>query len=149
MKNLLLIALALVSFTVSAQKVKNKKGTWEVDGVAYLEQSCKNVLLPPCVFSSPVSGKKLFSITSYQYTRKARVHKGNNVWVTEDKIDYYYHIQFMDSDHEFYTRQHTKKMMKEMYSASILTDKGEVDTAKLEEFIKIFGEEKPVVVSSN
>ncbi len=149
MRYFLIISLALLSFTVSAQKVKNKKGIWYVDNTAYLHQSCKNLLSPPCVFTSHASKKKQFSVTAYQYTRKARVNRGQNNWVTEDKIDYYYHVQFLDSNHEFYTRQTARKMVKEMYNATIFTRAGEVDIAKLEELIKIFGEEKPIVVTTN
>lgn len=144
MKNLLVISLALLSFAATAQKVKEKKDVWYVDGVAYLNQSCKNILIPPCVFSSPSNGKKHFSISAYPYLKRVKVNKGGNVWVEEDKKAYYFHIKFLDTDHEFYTRQYTKKTVKEIYNAGVITAAGEVDIAKLEDFIKVYGEDRPV-----
>ena len=149
MKSLLqiIIAFFLCFFCndLFAQKVKfkRKEGTYYVEKTAYINQSCKNLLQPPCVLSSSTSGDKLFSVMAYPYTKTQRVNKGNG-WVTEERKAYYYQVKAIDTEHEFYTRQVPKQMVRAMYNANILTENGKLDIPKLEEFIKIFGEDKPI-----
>ncbi|MCG3165561.1 MAG: hypothetical protein POELPBGB_01329 [Bacteroidia bacterium] len=137
----------IFSLNVSAQKIKTKKNIIYADGTAFLEKSCKNEYHAPCVFSSPISGKRSFSTIAYPYTKRVRVYK-NNLWIEENRTAHYFHVKFIDHNRELYTSQLFVQFLKVLFAAKVINEAGETDAKVLDDFIKIYGENKPIIVNT-
>ncbi|MCW5907231.1 MAG: hypothetical protein KIS94_05190 [Chitinophagales bacterium] len=149
MKLLIITLLSINSIALFAQKVQMKNGVITVNKQPFLQYDCKHIHIQPCVFSSPVSGIKHFSTMPYPYTEKVRVHKGGNTWVEEPRTAYYFHVKWIDGNQSFYTRQQMNWFIKALFNAKVIDDSGTVDSQKLDEFIKIHGEDKPIIININ
>lgn len=146
---MLILAITVSSVaTAQKQKVKEKDDVYSIDGVPFLKKSCKNLVVPPCVFSSATGDKKYFAWISIPYTKKIKTYEGG-YWHTKDVNAYYYNIKFLDSEKSFYTSQLPKKLILNMYNSAIIDQNGEIDQTKLDEFIKINGEEEKIILYSN
>lgn len=143
MKYGITIVAFLIAVSVSAQKVKYKKGVFMVDDAAYITAGCDHPASEPCVYFSSTSNAKLFSTQDYKYAKKVRKHVGGGKYVTEDGEGTYYLIKFLGQDKEMNHIGYLKGFVKNVARHGLLDVSGNLDLSKLDEFIEIYGEKNP------
>lgn len=145
---LLLFVLFVTSTTqtINAQKVTVKKGIFSVDKVPYIASDYDQFKSAPFLFTTLDGSKKLFAIQSYTYTCKERKSTGSG-YIEVDGTCLYYKVKFLGSEREMYTKKYPKSFIELIYKYQLLNPSGEVDESKIDEFIKIYGEDERVIVT--
>ena len=113
-----------------------------VDDKEYIRATCDKPAATPCLFVSAASGSKLFSTQLYPYSYVGKTYV-NKQWITENKTGNYYVVKFLGHDKEINTKGSLKQLMKNMYNHDLITEAGDLDASKLDEFITIYGEKNP------
>lgn len=134
MKYILLSLLSLlITATVSAQKIDNKKGITYVDETPALKLEDGSLVFDnkPVKVSAHESGKLLFIITRHFYEKDGKT----GYW--------YFEVRFADFDLAFRNAQEYKDIIKRLLETGALNKKGELSEDGIKKYIKLYSEDVP------
>ena len=124
-----------------AQKVKLKKGVFIVEGTPYVKAT--NLWKEGnSHFKSVHDDTTVYLVySSYKYScMKSRAV--GKTFVEEVGSCTAYKVVFFDSGKEMYTKMLVKPLVRELYNMKVIDAEGKFHEEKVDEFIKLYGEDK-------
>lgn len=154
MKKIIFLCLfAAFSLTLSAQKIKIKKGTVYVDKKPFLkiDKEFGNRTI------TTLDGEVLFAIKNYSYDKPNPARNNpsdpNRMKYPATILGYYNVITFLDMDLTYETELPQKKLFKAMYKYKLLDDNGKLNKKNAQKIAVLISKEVsgniPVVIFTN